>query len=198
MAVQPGKWDTLWRNHDRRTTRYELCGVTPKEGQWRWAEPRGKKAEANYKCYQERYEQKIDLDSYILDHFAATGEMLDMVRLGPDGTVQCYIPPQAERLTNNVWMDFPHMGSISDYPTEKSESMLERAIAWASDPGDIVLDCFLGAGTAAAVAQKLGRHWIGCDINKGAVQTSAKRLQGVICEQIEQANKDEAKNRQGD
>ena len=59
VAVQAGKWDTLWRNHDRPTMRYELCGITPKEGQWRWAEPRGKKAEANYKCYQERYEQKI-------------------------------------------------------------------------------------------------------------------------------------------
>ena len=50
-------------------------------------------------------------------------------------------------------------------------------------PGDLVLDSFLGSGTTAAVAQKLGRRWIGADINKGAIQTTIKRLQGVIQEQ---------------
>jgi hypothetical protein len=52
-----------------------------------------------------------------------------------------------------------------------------------SNPGDIVLDCFIGSGTTAAVAQRLGRRWIGCDINKGAVQTTVKRLAGVMAEQ---------------
>ena len=156
VIIQPGKWDTLWRNHDRPSMRYELFGVTPKEGQWRWSEARGKKAEADYKRYQANYADKIDIDSYLLDHFSATGEMLDLIRLGPDGTVQCYIPPQADRLANNVWMDFPHMGSLSDYPTEKSEEMLKRVIEWASRLGDLVLDCFIGSGTTAAVAQKLG------------------------------------------
>ena len=47
----------------------------------------------------------------------------------------------------------------------------------------MVLDFFLGSGTTAAVAQKLGRRWIGADINKGAIQTTIKRLQGVINEQ---------------
>jgi len=41
IIIQPGKWDTLWRNHDRPTMRFDLFGVTPAEGQWRWAEPRG-------------------------------------------------------------------------------------------------------------------------------------------------------------
>ena len=187
VSIQPGKWDTLWRNHDRPTMRYELLGVTPSEGQWRWAEPRAKKAVANYTHYQKGYKEKIDIDAYLLDHFAATGIMLDFVRMGPDGTVQCYIPPQQERLANNVWMDFPHMGSMSDYPTEKSEEMLTRVIEWASNPGDIVLDCFVGSGTTAAVAQKFGRRWIVADINKGAVQTTSKRLQGIIQEQLEKA-----------
>jgi hypothetical protein len=52
-----------------------------------------------------------------------------------------------------------------------------------SDPADLILDCFIGSGTTAAVAQELGRRWIGCDINKGAIQTTAKRLQRVIEEQ---------------
>ena len=58
------------------------------------------------------------------------------------------------------------------------------------DPGDLVLDCFIGSGTTAAVAQKLGRRWIACDINKGAIQTTAKRLMAVIREQIAAAEKD--------
>jgi len=169
--------------------RYELCGITPREGQWRWAEPRGKKAEANFRLYSEKYSDKIEIDEYLLDHFSATGEMLDFVRLGPDGSVQCYIPPQAQRLANNVWMDFPHMGSLSDYPTEKSEEMLQRVIEWASNPGDLVLDCFIGSGTACAVAQRLGRRWIACDINKGAIQTTSRRLQTIIHDQLKELGK---------
>ena len=72
---------------------------------------------------------------------------------------------------------------LADYPTQKNPAVLERVIAASSNPGDIVLDCFLGSGTTAAVAQKLGRRFIGCDINKGAIQTASKRLQNIITEQ---------------
>ena len=83
------------------------------------------------------------------------------------------------------------------YPTQKPEALLRRITETASEPGDLVLDCFIGSGTAAAVAQKLGRRWIGCDINKGAIQTTANRLQTIIREQIEAAEKRKAKNAQG-
>ncbi|MDP2702881.1 MAG: site-specific DNA-methyltransferase, partial [Candidatus Rokubacteria bacterium] len=66
---------------------------------------------------------------------------------------------------------------------------LERIISASSRPGDLVLDCFVGSGTTAAVAQKLGRRWFGCDINKGAIQTASKRLQGIVQEQIADAGK---------
>lgn len=69
------------------------------------------------------------------------------------------------------------------FPTQKPETLLDIIIESSSEPGDIILDCFIGSGTTAAVAQKLGRRWIGCDINKGAIQTTAKRLQKVISEQ---------------
>jgi hypothetical protein len=72
-----------------------------------------------------------------------------------------------------------------EYPTEKPEELLERFIIGTTKPGDLILDGFLGSGTTAAVAQKFGRRWIGCDINKGAIQTTAKRLQIIIAEQIE-------------
>jgi hypothetical protein len=70
-----------------------------------------------------------------------------------------------------------------DYPTQKPEALLERIIRASSNPSDLILDCFIGSGTTAAVAQKLGRRWIGCDINKGAIQTTAKRLMAIMREQ---------------
>ena len=54
----------------------------------------------------------------------------------------------------------------TDYPTQKPEDLIERIIKASSNPNSIVLDCFIGSGTTASVAQKLGRKWIGADINK--------------------------------
>lgn len=64
----------------------------------------------------------------------------------------------------------------TDYPTQKPEALLERIIKASSNPGDIVFDCFMGSGTTQAVAMKLGRRFIGADINLGAIQTTTKRL----------------------
>jgi len=66
------------------------------------------------------------------------------------------------------------------YPTQKPEILLERIIKASSNEDSLVLDCFCGSGTAAAVAEKLGRRWIAADLNKGAIQTTSKRLQDVI------------------
>lgn len=71
----------------------------------------------------------------------------------------------------------------TDYPTQKPQALLQLALHAYTNPGDLVLDAFIGSGTTAVAAQQLGRRWIGCDINKGAIQTTAKRLQRVIEEQ---------------
>lgn len=93
----------------------------------------------------------------------------------------------------SIWRDVFVVNSQAeertDYPTQKPQALLDRIILSSSSPGDIVLDCFIGSGTTAAVAQKLGRRWIGCDINKGAIQTTAKRLQTVIREQADELAK---------
>lgn len=68
------------------------------------------------------------------------------------------------------------------YPTQKPEKLLERMILASSNPGDIVFDCFMGSGTTQAVAMKLGRRFIGADINLGAIQTTTKRLLSVAAE----------------
>ena len=83
----------------------------------------------------------------------------------------------------DVW-DIPIIAGFknerTDFPTQKPEALLERIIKTSSNEGSIVLDCFCGSGTTAAVAEKLGRRWIVADLNKGAIQTTIKRLQEII------------------
>ena len=83
----------------------------------------------------------------------------------------------------DFWNDISLINSQADerlgYPTQKPEELLERIIKLSSNPGDLVFDCFMGSGTTQAVAMKLGRRFIGADINLGAIQTTTKRLLGV-------------------
>jgi len=76
--------------------------------------------------------------------------------------------------------DIPSVGSETGerlgYPTQKPEALLERIIRASSNAGDLVFDCFMGSGTTQVVAMKLGRRFIGADINLGAVQLTTKRL----------------------
>lgn len=62
------------------------------------------------------------------------------------------------------------------YPTQKPEGLLDLLITVFSKPGDLIMDCFCGSGTTLAVAEKLDRRWIGCDIGKLALYTTQKRL----------------------
>ena len=62
------------------------------------------------------------------------------------------------------------------YPTQKNENLLQRIIECSSNEGDLIFDCFMGSGTTQAVAMKMGRRFIGADINLGAVDTTVKRL----------------------
>ena len=65
------------------------------------------------------------------------------------------------------------------FPTQKPESLLERIISVSSKESDLVLDCFIGSGTTAAVAEKLNRRWIACDLSRFAIHTTRKRLLGI-------------------
>jgi len=78
------------------------------------------------------------------------------------------------------WVDISALKNGFDestgYPTQKPEALIERILTASSNKGDIVFDCFMGSGTTQAVAMKLGRKFIGADINLGAIQTTTKRL----------------------
>ena len=84
------------------------------------------------------------------------------------------------------WVDISALkngfAESTGYPTQKPEALIERIIKASTNPGDIVFDCFMGSGTTQAVAMKLGRRFIGADINLGAIQTTTKRLLAVAKE----------------
>jgi DNA modification methylase len=82
------------------------------------------------------------------------------------------------------WDDIPMLRGIGGgerlgYATQKPELLLERLIKSSSSEGGLVLDCFCGSGTTAAVAEKLGRRWIACDLGRFAIHTTRKRLLSI-------------------
>ena len=83
----------------------------------------------------------------------------------------------------NVWADLNSVNSQAKerlgYPTQKPEALLERIIKASSNEGDLVADFFVGSGTTAAVAEKLGRKWIATDLGKFSIHTTRKRLIGM-------------------
>lgn len=90
------------------------------------------------------------------------------------------------KLPTDLWTDIQALNPMeterTDYPTQKPEKLLEKIILASSNPGDLVFDCFMGSGTTQAVAMKLGRRFIGADINLGAIQTTTKRLNNILKE----------------
>ncbi len=105
-----------------------------------------------------------------------------------DGTprldgLKIFLDETSGKRATDLWTDLARVGNTSeerlDYPTQKPESLLERIIKASSNPSDLVLDCFCGSGTTAAVAEKLGRRWITCDLGRFAIHTARKRLLGI-------------------
>jgi DNA modification methylase len=86
-----------------------------------------------------------------------------------------------KKMVGDVWDDIPDMMHAPkeerlDFDTQKPEALLKRIILASSNPGDLVADFFCGSGTTLAVAEKLGRRWIGCDISRYAIHVTRKRL----------------------
>jgi site-specific DNA-methyltransferase (adenine-specific)/adenine-specific DNA-methyltransferase len=79
----------------------------------------------------------------------------------------------------DIWATERYRSELLNYPTQKPEALLDRIIKASSNPGDLVLDCFAGSGTTLAVAEKLGRRWIGVDCGKLAIYTMQKRLLNI-------------------
>lgn len=136
---------------------YEFLGVS---GYWRYSQS----------TMQQLYEQgEIVLSS--------TGKSLSRKK---------YLKDAKGTPVTELWDDLNRVSPTSserlNYPTQKPECLLERILLTSSDPTSIVFDCFMGSGTTQAVAMKLGRRFIGADINLGSIQTTTKRLLTVTSE----------------
>ena len=104
-------------------------------------------------------------------------EKLGKIRLNKNGNPESIESPTKK--VNDIWTDIKGYSQYYEYPTENSEELLERVIESSSQTGDLVIDVFVGSGTTLAVAEKLGRRWIGCDIGKLSIYTTQKRLLGI-------------------
>lgn len=117
-----------------------------------------------------------------------------MNRLIADGRVVQTAPgrvPQQKRYLDempgvpiqDLWTDIAPIGPQAaerlGYPTQKPEALLERIVEASSVPGDIILDPFAGCGTAVAVAERLGRQWIGIDVTHLAITAIVSRMESA-------------------
>ncbi len=103
-----------------------------------------------------------------------------------DGTERrVYLDSSKGRPVTDTWTDIIGFQTVNrgkeylHYPTQKPEALLERIIKASSNKGDLVADFFCGSGTTLAVAEKLGRKWIGSDLGKFSIHTTRKRMISV-------------------
>jgi DNA modification methylase len=114
---------------------------------------------------QDKVDEAVQKGRINLDDYARVVQVNSNETIAPDVWEINYINSQAtERI---------------DYPTQKPEALLERIIKASSNEGDLVADFFSGSGTAAVVAEKLGRKWIATDLGRFAIHTTRKRMINV-------------------
>lgn len=100
-------------------------------------------------------------------------------RIRDESGKSTFIEGTTKKKASDVWK-LPLINSMSaerfGYATQKPETLVERIIHASSNPGDLVADFFVGSGTTAAVAEKLGRKWIATDLGKFSIHTTRKRM----------------------
>ncbi|NUP99857.1 MAG: site-specific DNA-methyltransferase [Armatimonadetes bacterium] len=166
-----GYWKDFWSTADRPTMRYELLGVTPPRGQWKWCAARAAAAVANYQEFLASGAPSL------LEWWRERGEALEFIRLQPTGKVAHWVAPSATRCADTWWDEFSAYSFGQGFPTEKSEALLSRFIEFFSRPGGLVLDCFAGSGTTGVVAGKLGRRFVMVERGEQAQTHIAPRLE---------------------
>ena len=155
-----GYWKGFWNNADRPTMRYDVLGVLPTEGQWKWKKEVADEAVANYREYEEKYSSHMTLE----DYWAKTGKSKRFLRRNPSGTgknqgVEHWVAPAEGILRNSNWSDFlvsKPAGMDIKFDSPKNPDVIAELIELFNVvDGDIVLDFFSGSATTAeAVFQK--------------------------------------------
>jgi DNA modification methylase len=158
-----GGWNNHWRGTDRPSMRYELFGITPESGQWRWSKSRSYVAVDNYEMMLNELKKSTttitqeEIDAWYKNYIENNGEDVDLLRLSTNGKPEHYIPPSESKLASTHWNDIKPNGSsqlkaifgkkVFDNP--KSIDLIKRIIQFSEgDSKDtIVLDSFAGSGT---------------------------------------------------
>jgi len=184
--------DDFFRNKDENGRRYRLTVLTapgkrsgPSGGAWRGINPTIKGRHWAFPKYMRPLLTSPETDDLqsALDQLDAMGRVHWPEKSGGIPSFKQFEDEMEGVELQSVWTDIRPVGSQAieriDYPTQKPEPLLERIINASSNPGDLVADFFVGSGTTAAVAEKLGRKWIATDLGKFAIHTTRKRMIGV-------------------
>ena len=154
-----GYWKGFWNDADRPTMRYDILGVTPQEGQWKWKKEIADQAVANYKEYIDHYQSQMTLEEY----WKKTGESKKFIRRNPNGKgknlgVEHWVAPSDKILRNSNWNDLlaskkPTFSIPFDSP--KNPDVIAELIRLSNTgTNGVIIDFFSGsASTAQAVMQ---------------------------------------------
>lgn len=110
------------------------------------------------------------------------GEFIWYIRPDTNPKVPNGVKSYLDKYVQDVWqipIVNPQAEERLGYPTQKPEALIDRIIKASSNKGDLIADFFCGSGTTLAVAEKLGRKWIGTDLGRFGIHSSRKRLIGV-------------------
>ena len=154
-----GYWKGFWNDADRPTMRYDILGVTPQEGQWKWKKEIAEQAVANYQEYIDHYQSQMTLEEY----WKKTGESKKFIRRNPNGKgknlgVEHWVAPSDKILRNSNWNDLlaskkPTFSIPFDSP--KNPDVITELIRLSNTgTNGVIIDFFSGsASTAHAVMQ---------------------------------------------
>lgn len=159
-----GGWNNHWRGTDRPTMRYDIFGITPERGQWRWGKDRSYMAIDNYqRMLNETGQSAESVSQLIIDTwYLKQNDEIDLLRLSETGKPEHYIPPTNETLLNSSWVDLL-VGSSSEigqlfstkvFDTAKLTSIITRMLNFVNDDA-IILDFFSGSATTAHAVMQL-------------------------------------------
>lgn len=159
-----GGWNNHWRGTDRPTMRYDIFGITPERGQWRWGKDRSYMAIDNYqRMLNETGQSEESVSQEIIDAwYLKQNDEIDLLRLSETGKPEHYIPPTNETLLNSSWIDLL-VGSSSEigqlfstkvFDTAKLTSIITRMLNFVNDDS-IILDFFSGSATTAHAVMQL-------------------------------------------
>ncbi len=169
--MEGGSWNNHWRGIDRPTMRYEIFGITPESGQWRWRQGRSIVAINNYKRMIKeinKRENKISQDEIDDWYISQDDPDIDLLRLSSTEKPEHYVPPSDAKYLSNLWSDLKPNGSSQAnkifgrkvFENPKSVDLIRRLIRFgcSGDKNSIVLDSFAGSGTTAHAVLALNKE----------------------------------------